>query len=192
MTLHSLARNTVAASLGLAAFALTPVLGPALAADWTVDRDKSRLGFSVKQADGEVVGEFGSWSADIDFDPDAPEKAVIKASIETGSVATGNRQFDDMLLQPDYFNISVFPAATFETTQVIPRGEDVYRAEGTLSIKGLTQPVILDFTLKIDGDTAKAEGTATLQRLTYEMGTSVATGTLEDTVTVTLDLTATR
>ncbi|WP_417684208.1 YceI family protein [Roseibium sp.] len=190
MTLHSLAQKSIAAAaFGLGLAALT---APALAADWTVDKDKSRLGFTVKQADGEVVGQFDAWSADIDFDPAAPEKAVIKASIETGSVVTGNRQYDDMLQQPDYFSISAFPAATFETTQVIPLGEDAYKAEGTLAIKGVSQPVVLDFTLKIDGDTAKAEGTATVQRLAYGMGTSVATGTLEDTVTVTLDLTATR
>lgn len=164
----------------------------ALADTWTVDKDASKLTFHVKQAEGEIAGSFQTWQASIDFDPAAPEKAVIKADIETASAVTGNRQYDDMLAQPDYFDAKTATTATFETTSVISLDEGAYKAEGTLTIKGISQPVILEFTLDIDGDTAHATGTASLSRSAYEMGASIGANTLADAVTVDLDLTASR
>ncbi|MDN3719063.1 YceI family protein [Roseibium salinum] len=61
-----------------------------------------------------------------------------------------------------------------------------------MTIKGISQPVELDFTLDIDGDTATAKGTATVNRLDYKLGSGVGTDTVGDVVTVTLNLTATR
>lgn len=177
-------------------FALAALLpltsGAALADTWTVNPAKSTLGFEVKQAEGSVSGHFVSWQADIDFDPAEPEKAKISAQIETGTAETGNAQYDDMLTQPDYFNSSTAGMATFETKSVKEVSEGEYEAEGTLTIKGIEQPVTLDFHLEIDGDTAHATGKATLQRTQYEIGKSVDTSTLADAVTVTLDLTASR
>ena len=53
-------------------------------------------------------------------------------------------------------------------------------------------PLVLDFTLAINGDTATANGMATLNRLEYGLGSGVGTDTVGDAVTVTLNLTATR
>ncbi|MBO0346072.1 YceI family protein [Roseibium limicola] len=177
----------------ICAVAALPLLAGAAAADtWTVDPATSTLGFQVKQADGQVDGKFESWQASIDFDPEAPQDAVISAKIETGSAITGNAQYDDMLAQPDYFNSATLGSAEFKTTSVSPVDDETFQAEGILTIKGVSQPVTLDFTLKIEGDTAHAVGEASLSRTTYDIGSSVATATLADVVTVTLDLTASR
>lgn len=177
----------------LAATALLPFLtGTAFADTWSVEQDKSSLGFAVAQAGGQIEGQFKSFEASIDFDPANPEAAVISARIDTASAVTGNAQYDDMLAQPDYFNANTVTSATFETTSVKATGEDSYEAEGLVTIKGIQQPVTLTFTLDIEGDTAHALGEATLSRTAYEMGGSVDTNTLSDAVKVTLDLTATR
>ncbi|MEM9632762.1 MAG: YceI family protein [Pseudomonadota bacterium] len=164
----------------------------AFADTWTVDPAQSTLGFEVNQAGNALTGTFATWTASIDFDPNAPEAAKISAEINPGSATTGNPQFDGTLPNKDWFDVAGFPAAEFKADSVSLVEGNSYRASGTVTIKGVSHPVDLDFTLQIDGDTAKAEGKATLNRLDYQLGTGVGTDTVGDTVTVTLDLTAVR
>jgi len=167
-------------------------LYPAVAATWAVDRNQSKLGFEVKQGDALQKGIFGAWDAEIAFDPDEPETAEILATIQPASASTGNQQFDGTLPGKDWFDVNAFPDAVFKADGATLVEGNSYRASGTLTIKGVTQPVDLDFTLEIDGDTAKAKGTAIVNRLDYQLGTAVGTDTVGDAVTVILDLTATR
>lgn len=169
------------------------IVAPAAVADvWTVDPAKSKLGFEVQQGGAALAGTFTSWDAAIEFDPDAPENAKISATIQPASATTGNAQFDGTLPNADWFDAVSFPEAEFTATSVARVEGTSYRATGTLAIKGASHPVSLDFTLEIDGDTAIAAGKATLNRLDYNLGSGVATDTVGDAVTVTLDLTAAR
>lgn len=165
---------------------------PVFADTWTVDPAQSSLGFEVQQAGQPLKGTFTSWTANIDFDTDNPGASKISAEIEPASASTGNPQFDSTLPAPDWFDASGFPKAEFTADSVSHVDGNVYKADGTLTIKGISQPVTLDFTLDITGDTAQAKGTASLNRLDYKLGSSVGKDTVGDAVTVTLDLTATR
>ncbi|POF29173.1 YceI family protein [Roseibium marinum] len=172
--------------------AATALSTPALSETWNVDPERSKLGFEVKQGTGTLKGFFATWDADIDFDPEAPDQAKISTEIKPLSASTGNPQFDGTLPGKDWFDIDAFPVAEFTTQNVSHVEGNSYRADGLLTIKGVAQPVDLEFTLDIDGDTATAMGTATVNRLDYKLGTAVGTDTVGDIVTVTLDLTAVR
>lgn len=180
--------------LGFAALAATLALStlPGHAGTWTVDKNNSSLGFSVLQAGNTLTGVFATWDAEIDFDPSAPENAVITARVSPASASTGNGQFDGVLLTADWFDTSAFPEAEFTSDSVSFLEGNRYRATGTLTIRGARQPVTLDFTLDIKGDKAHAKGSVNLARTTYSLGTSVNQETVGDAVTVTLDLNATR
>ncbi|MCX2723001.1 YceI family protein [Roseibium salinum] len=179
-------------SYALMVLSAAATASPAYSDTWTVDPEKSTLGFEVTQGDGTVEGVFSTWDATIDFDPQAPETARISAEIQPMSAATGNPQFDGTLPGKDWFDAGAFPSAEFKSENVALVEGKSYRADGTLTIKGISQPVELDFTLDIDGDTATAKGTATVNRLDYKLGSGVGTDTVGDVVTVTLNLTATR
>lgn len=166
--------------------------GAALADTWTLNPEQSSLGFEVKQGANTLTGKFANWDATIDFDPAAPESAKITATVNPASASTGNPQFDGTLPGKDWFDVAAFPDAVFSAEGATLVEGNSYRADGTLTIKGLSHPVALDFTLQIDGDTAKAEGTATVDRTAYKLGAGVGTDTVGDMVTVTLDLTAKR
>lgn len=166
--------------------------GTALADTWTVAQDQSSLGFEVKQGENTLKGQFTTWDATIEFDPAAPESATITATVKPASASTGNPQFDGTLPGKDWFDVSAFPDAVFAADGATLVEGNSYRADGTLTIKGVSHPVALDFTLEIDGDTARATGTATVDRIAYKLGTGVGTDTVGDAVTVTLDLTAAR
>lgn len=180
------------AILATAIFFALPFSQPVMAADWTVDYDKSSLGFEVPQGGKTLKGAFENWTASIDFDVDALQDSLIAAEIETGSAKTGNKQFDGMLPSGDWFDASEFPTADFTSDNVMHIEGNRYKADGVLTIKSVTLPIELEFTLDITGDTAHAVGTATLKRKEYGLGPAVNADTVGETVTVTLDLTATR
>ncbi len=175
------------------AFAFIMVLTPRLAADtWTVDPEKSKLAFEVRQGSVNLTGEFTSWEVGIDFDMSSLEDAKMTAQIKTASASTGNLQIDSTLPAAEWFDVSDFPTALFEADGAVLIESNIYRVDGMLTIKGVSHPIRLDFELDVDGDTAKVHGTAKLNRLDYKLGEGVGTDTLGDTINVELDLTATR
>lgn len=176
--------------LAVAAVLAVGVSASAHADIWSVVDGQSKLGFEVKQGGGSLTGTFTQWTADIDFDPENPSAAKISAEIQPASATTGNAQYDGMLPGEDWFDASRFPVARFEASGAEHVEGNAYRADGTLTIKDIAQPVTLEFTLDIDGDTAHVEGTAKVNRLDYQMGASVGTDTVGDPVLVTLDMTA--
>ena len=176
----------------LAALSVVATMAPAQAEIWKVDPAQSKLSFEVQQGAGPLTGVFATWDANIEFDVNAPDAAKITAQINPASASTGNTQFDTTMPAEDWFDVAGFPVAEFTAEGAKLVEGNSYQADGTLTIKGLSHPVTLDFTLDIDGDTAKARGTAKLNRLDYSLGAGVGTDTVGDTVTVTLDLTATR
>ncbi|GGB42213.1 hypothetical protein GCM10011316_12660 [Roseibium aquae] len=170
----------------------TLLLTPAAASTWTVDQGGSTLGFEVAQGTGSISGTFTDWSASIDLDPDNLETAVITARIALPSATTGNGQIDGTLPTGQFFNVAEFPAAEFTSETISLANDGSYVAEGSLALKGVRHPVTLSFTLDIEGDTATAKGTATLDRTVYNVGTGVGPDQVGADVSVTIDLTATR
>ena len=146
---------------------------PALAADWTVDPAKSRLGFSGIQTSAPFQGSFGKWTAAIAFDPAHPEAGHAKVTIELASAKTGDTQRDTALPEADWFDVKQFPEASFEATGFVAKGGNAYEAPGKLTIRGLAKDVVLPFTLAIDGDKAEAKGHLSLVRTGFGVGQGV-------------------
>ena len=146
---------------------------PALASDakpstWTVDKG-GRLGFSTSWSGQPVTGEFHRWTARIKFSPDALDSSSIEVTIDPSSIDSGDAQRDATLPTEDWLNTSAFPKAVFRSEQ-IRKTADGYVASGRLSLKGKTQPVRLDFTVRIEGDKATATGHATIDRTIFGVG----------------------
>jgi len=176
----------------LATTATTPT--PALAAEWTVDPARSRLGFAGAAAGAPFEGTFRRWDATIDFDPAHPEQARALVTIDMASAATGDRQKDQALPEADWFDIKSHPRAEFEATGFRPAGGSAYEAPGTLTIRGIRRPATLPFTLDLKDGTAHAVGRLGLVRTDFGVGqgewTSPQFVALE--VTVRFDLIATK
>jgi polyisoprenoid-binding protein YceI len=151
--------------------AAAPLLAsPALAGTWTVDAAKSRIGFTGTQTGSKFTGSFGKFTATIDFDPAKPDAAHVAVDIETASAKTGDVQRDEAMPQPDWFDATKFPTAHFEATGFTPKGGDKYETTGKLTIRGMTQDVVLPFTLDINGGIAHAVGHADLIRTKFGVG----------------------
>ena len=167
---------------------------PALASDWTVDPGRRRLGFSGTQTGTPFQGSFGTWQAEIGFDPAHPETGHAKVTIDLASAKTGDTQRDTALPQPEWFDTASHPQASFEADHFVAKGGDAYEAPGKLTIRGIGKDVVLPFTLAIDGDKATAKGHLSLVRTGFGVGQGVwATGEwVALDVGVDVDLTATK
>lgn len=167
---------------------------PASAGGWSVDYAKSRLGFNVQWSNEPFSAEFKSWKADIDFDPADLAHARAAVTIDMASEASDEEEFDNGLRGVFGFEVSQFPTAQFLATHFTHKTGNDYVATGTLTIRGVTRPVTLPFTLTITGKTAHAAGAAQIMRLDFNVGEGEWAGDtpVSHAVTVTIDLTATR
>ncbi len=167
---------------------------PASAAQhWKLDAAKSRLGFTVHWSGEPFTATFRSWKADIDFDPAdlAHSHAII--TIDTGSESSGDPETDDGIKGAEGFAVSLFPTATFRATAFTHKGNQ-YVAAGQLSIKGVSRPLALPFTLTLSGSAAHVVGHAQVIRTDFAVGTGdwAKPDPVAREVTVNLDLTATK
>lgn len=151
---------------------------PAMAAEFAT-RPGSTLGFTAVFQGEEFEGTFKNFEAKIRFDPDDLAASKFDVTIDLASVATGDKDRDDMLPTSDFFNTASFPQAHFVTTGIHRSGEDIV-AEGTLSLKGATRPVTLKVTYAPQADGASLDVQTTLKRLDFNIGS----GEYADTSTI--------
>jgi len=188
----SLRRLALSAALTLSLVA--PAAQAAAPASWTVDPAASKLGFTGKVS-GEIFnGQFRRWTAQIAFDPKALAASKVTATVDVGSAVTGDADRDQAMPTADWFAVAQYPKAVFTTQSFKDLGGGHYQAIGTLTLRGVTHPLVLPFTLTIAGDTAHLNGAVALNRTAFGVGQGQwKTGDTVDTqVTVNLALTAHR
>jgi polyisoprenoid-binding protein YceI len=156
---------------GMIAAAVLFAAPSAQAAHWKVDAAHSRLGFSVIWAKQPFSATFKSWKANIDFD--AANLAASKAdvTIAIGSMTSGDAETDAGIKGDVGFGAAKFPTAHFVTTGFTHKSGNDYVAQGTLTLKGVTKPLALPFTLTVNGKSAHMAGTANVMRNQFGVGT---------------------
>ena len=110
---------------------------------WSFDPSHSEIGFTVRHAGiSKVRGSF----ADVDATMvvgSSLEDSKVTATIKTVSFQSGDENRDAHVRSADFFDAEVFPEMTFTSTSVETKGE-TYKIAGDLTIRGITQPVVLD------------------------------------------------
>ena len=151
--------------------ATVAVAGPVLAAPvWTVDKAVSRVGF-VSSMNGEAFeGAFGRYDAKINFDPRDLKSSKVVVAIDVTSAVTGDQTRDESLPTKDWFWAEKFPRATFVSTGFTDLGGGRYQAAGNLTLREVSKPIVLPFTLAISGDTAKMTSAIVVNRLVFGVG----------------------
>jgi cytochrome b561/polyisoprenoid-binding protein YceI len=149
--------------------------------EWTIAGGK-RLAFSVDNAGMTIAGRFRDWSATIAMDPDHPETAEIGIAIDLASASVGDATQDAMLQGADFLASASAPTARWRSTQVTRTAPGHYRAAGTLTIKGKSRPQAIAFTLAGKDRERHVEGSATINRTAFGIGSGAAAETLGKTV----------
>jgi len=183
----------VVAGIGAAAGMLShdksdaPTLA-AVASDWTVT--DGTIGITVKQLGNDVSGRFDDWVSVISFDENAETVAgSVETTINIASLSLGS--VTSQAMGPDFFDQGQFPNAVF--TGDLIRDGGAYVADGTLSIKGITVPVLMPFAVTVDENSATMTGAVQLDRRDFAIGESMSDeGNLGFAVDVQITLDATR
>ncbi len=150
---------------------------------WAIQPGGS-LRFSVTNSGAALNGRFASWSGDIAMDPDAPESAAITIRVDLASATLGDATQDSMLSGADFFNTSSFPQATWRSTSVRRVSGNRYEANGTLTLKGVSRPQRITFTLDGSGNSRSVSGSATVDRNAFSVGVGDSAANLGGNVTV--------
>lgn len=120
--------------------ALTDISG-----DYTLDTSHSRLGFVARHAVvTKVRGQFGDWEGTAHIDTANPAASSVNLTIRAASVSTGSADRDGHLQSGDFFDVENHPEWTFASTEV-SRDGDEWTITGDLTIKGVTNPVTIEF-----------------------------------------------
>lgn len=182
------------AGLGLVAVLIATSSLAAPAPVWTVEKPASSVGFATSLGGDRVAGVFKIWDAAIRFDPANLAGSSVTAVVATGSAATGNADQEQALPTVTFFNAGKFPTATFSAHGFKALGAGRYSAQGTLTLRGVTRPLTLPFTLAVAGTEARMTGQVPLSRLAFGVGEGEwkATNTLPDAVMVTVSIRARR
>ncbi|HEY3777479.1 MAG TPA: YceI family protein [Rhizomicrobium sp.] len=166
----------------------------ASATPWKIEYAKSRLGFTVNWSNEPFSASFRRWNAAIDFDPNDLGHAHAIVTVDLASESSDEPDFDSGLKGAQGFQTSQFPTARFETTHFVRKSANSYVADGTLTIRGISRPVTLPFTLLLAGGTAHMTGTAHVLRTEFGLGQGewAAPTPVAHDVAITVDLTATQ
>ena len=109
-----------------------------VAGTWTIDPSHSEVGFTVRHLMSKVRGQFEKFEGSLTTGSSL-EDTRASATIDLNSINTRDAQRDGHLRSGDFFDVENHGPMTFVTTSF-----DGTSAEGELTLKGVTRPVVLD------------------------------------------------
>lgn len=134
-----------------------------LANAWEVDKSQSSIVFKGNQMGKAFEGRFQDFDARIHFAPDMLGASYVSVTVRTASAESGDQERDGTLQGSDWFNVKNFPVATYESSAFRQTDDTHFVSEGNLTIRDVTVPVTLPFTLTITEDADSGKKTATMQ-----------------------------
>jgi len=156
------------AAIGLLAISASAVAAPAPA--WVVDKPGSSVRFTSAFNGTAFSGGFSRWDADIRFDPANLTGSQVTATIDMASVSTADSDRDQSLPTPTFFNVARFPHAIFAAHAFTSQGGGHFQAIGTLTLRGVTKPLTVPFTLAVTGPKARMSANLSINRLAFGVG----------------------
>jgi polyisoprenoid-binding protein YceI len=118
---------------------------------------------------------FSQFQGAIQFDRDKPEASSVMFSIESNSIlckdtwlsAKDLKKVQEYALQ-DILAVNKYPQITFKSTRITKTAAGRYQVEGTLQIKGVAKPIVVEATLKNGSpDALGIEGNASIRLTDY-------------------------
>ena len=131
---------------------------------------QSEIVFVSKQMGVPVEGRFKNFDARINFDPTKVAAGTISFIVDMSSATLGSKETDAELLKPDWFHTAKFAKASFQSTSLKSTGSGKYEVIGKLSIKGMSQDIVVPFNLSQAGALTTAVGAFALKRLPFKIG----------------------
>ena len=140
----------------------------AFAADYSQAAGSS-LKFTGSYQGEAFEGSFPGFGTAMRFDPAQLATSRLDVVIPITTATTGSEDYDGEMLGNAFFDAKKFPQARYTATKFRALGGNRYAADGTLSLHGVSKPVILAFTWT-PGAKPVLDGKATVKRLDFGIG----------------------
>jgi polyisoprenoid-binding protein YceI len=176
------------AILYLVATGVLPLPSRAQAPVFKIAQEDSTVKFSVK-ASVALEGTFQKWDATVTFTSPDISTGVLDVKIQADSVNTGSGMKDGKLKSKDFFDVKENPTITFLSKKFVQTGPDTIEVQGDFTIRGVSKPETLTFTITGVGTGAGGiKGTMAFDRKEFGMNSGIPFIKIADRVEVTVDL----
>ena len=180
------------ATSGALAASTTPTLSSVKAGTYKVESYHTQVGFSLSHFGfTNYSGLFSGATGSLRLDPANPAASKLEVTIPVQSLLTTVPVLTEELKGDKWFDTAKFPQATFTSTHIAVGANGELTIEGTLTLHGVTKPLVLHAHLmgagvnQIDkAYTVGFEGSATLKR--SEFGVTQYVGAVGDEVQLTI------
>jgi polyisoprenoid-binding protein YceI len=148
----------------------------------------SSIKFNVK-ASVSIAGTFDKWKSSLTFTSPELTSAILDIQIQADSVNTGSGMKNGKLKGDKFFDAKENPLITFHSTKVVQTGPDTVEFDGDFTIRGVTKPEKVAFTVAGRGTgTGSITGTMAFDRKEYGMNSGIPFIKIADRVEVDVDL----
>jgi polyisoprenoid-binding protein YceI len=177
------------AALYLLAYAALPSLSQAQVPVFAVTPEESKISFFVK-ASVALEGTFQKWDSTLTFSSTDVSTGVLDIKIQADSVDTGSGMKDGKLKSKDFFDVKQDPFITFHSEKIVQTGPNTFDLPGTFTIRGVSKPETLAFTVTgtRGSGTGEVKGTMAFDRKDYGMNKGIPFVTIADRVEVNVAL----
>ena len=109
---------------------------------WNLDPTHSEIGFKVKHMMiTNVSGSFEKFDAQVETEDSDFATAKIQFTADIASITTGNKDRDNHLKSPDFFDAENYSQLKFVSTKLEKKDDENYILHGNLTIRDVTKPV---------------------------------------------------
>ncbi|MBN3341874.1 YceI family protein [Pectobacterium brasiliense] len=178
----------------LAAGLLISPLLHAMPLNYTIATDKTAIALSWQAFGHLSQASLDGVTGNITLDAEKEINDRIDVKIPITTLQASNRLLTYQLKSSLFFDAEHYPDITFTSSRVVALGHGHFRVFGSLSVKNVQRPVILDATLEEHGGNVSDEealflhATTAISRSAFNM--ERFTGVVDDRVAISIDIQA--
>ena len=117
---------------------------------------------------------FERYSGNVQYDGERPENSRVMFVVEAASMTCRDTWLkpDDRKKVLDYalndmLDVQKYPQLTFASTRITPKSSTQFEAEGNLTVRGITKPIVVDVAVTPAGQRLSLAGSAQLRMRDY-------------------------
>jgi len=130
----------------------------------------SEVSFIADVTGEQTPGTFSDTTVEASIDEISPMNSSIVARVQTTSLDSPNAQVAGSLPDAEWFNVTEYPEALFESTRVESGDDGALLVTGDLTIKDVTTTVNFPMTLSDEDGKRVARGEFSIDRQEYSIG----------------------
>jgi polyisoprenoid-binding protein YceI len=162
---------------------------------WTIDPVHTQATFQARHLSITIIrGSISNVAGTVDWIPNDPSHDSVAATLDVTTVNTANDYRDKTLKSEDFFDVSKYLRLIFKSTSV-KKSASGYEVFGSLTIAGVTRPVILEAESPappqkgMEGETVTGlSATTTIKRSDFNFGAKYPITLVSDEIKITIDL----